>query len=132
MNRTTIRAAILILSVLAPLAGSASLISEREIGSAATKSIDQILTASRTWFEEQTCPSYHHRDLLMMVFGRALCGAAARLEDWFDPARPRHHYVPGGFKGTGGESRPVPGLGFGFINLPPADKRTPIAFQRTL
>ena len=58
-------------------------------------------------------------------------GAVSTLEDWLDPARLRDDYVPGGFKGAGVKSRPVPGHEFG-LKLSPADKHALLAFLRTL
>jgi hypothetical protein len=58
-------------------------------------------------------------------------GSVASLEDWLDPARLRHDYVPTGFKGAGREPRPVPGHLFG-LSLDDEDKRALVAFLKTL
>jgi hypothetical protein len=58
-------------------------------------------------------------------------GAAASLEEWFDPARLRDDYVPGGFKGAGVKSRAIKGHEFG-LDLLPDEKVVLIAFLRTL
>jgi hypothetical protein len=58
-------------------------------------------------------------------------GAAASLEEWFDPARLRDDYVPGGFKGAGVKSRAIKGHEFG-LELLPDEKVALIAFLRTL
>src|SRR5262249_26661479 len=54
-------------------------------------------------------------------------GSVATLEDWFDPARLKEHYVPTGFKGFGLETRAVKGHEFG-LSLSSEDKRALIAF----
>lgn len=53
------------------------------------------------------------------------------LEDWFDPKRLRHDYVPTGFAGPGIKTRAVKGHKFG-LRLSGDDKRALIAFLRTL
>jgi hypothetical protein len=58
-------------------------------------------------------------------------GAAATLEDWFDPTRLRPDYVPTGFKGFDGKTRSIPGHPFA-LQLSPSDRRDLIAFLRTL
>jgi hypothetical protein len=58
-------------------------------------------------------------------------GSVAKLEEWFDPARLRDDYVPGGFKGYKVEHRAVPGHEFG-LKLSPEDKAGLIAFLKTL
>jgi hypothetical protein len=54
-------------------------------------------------------------------------GSVATLEDWFDPARLRDHYVPTGFKGYGVTTRAVRGHEFG-LNLLRDEKEALIAF----
>ena len=58
-------------------------------------------------------------------------GAAATLDDWFDPARVSPEYVPTGFRGYDGKTRSVPGHPFG-LRLPPSGRRDLIAFLKTL
>ena len=58
-------------------------------------------------------------------------GAVSSLEDWFDPARLRHDYVPTGFKGYGVKTRAIKGHEFG-LKLSADDKKALIAFLRTL
>lgn len=58
-------------------------------------------------------------------------GAAATLEDWFDPRRLREDYVPTGFRGYGVKARAVKGHVFG-LALSADDRRALIAFLRTL
>jgi hypothetical protein len=57
-------------------------------------------------------------------------GSVASPEDWFDPARLRHDYVPTRFKGYKVERRAVPGHEFG-LNLAADEKAALIAFFRT-
>jgi hypothetical protein len=58
-------------------------------------------------------------------------GSVAALEDWFDPRRTREGYVPTGFRGSLGATRPVRGHPFG-LALSDADRAALIAFLRTL
>jgi len=58
-------------------------------------------------------------------------GSVATLEDWFDSARLREHYVPTGFRGYDGAARSVKGHRFG-LDLSPDEKKALIAFLRTL
>jgi hypothetical protein len=58
-------------------------------------------------------------------------GSVATLEDWFDPARLQSDYRPTGYTGYGIKQRAVPGHPFG-LGLSPEDKRSLIAFLRTL
>lgn len=58
-------------------------------------------------------------------------GAAATLDDWFDPARVSPEYVPTGFKGYDGKTRSVPGHPFG-LRLSPSGRGDLIAFLKTL
>jgi len=58
-------------------------------------------------------------------------GAAATLDDWFDPARITPEYVPTGFKGYDGKTRSIPGHPFG-LHLSPSGRRELIAFLKTL
>jgi hypothetical protein len=58
-------------------------------------------------------------------------GSCATLEDWFDPRRLQHDYVPTGFKGYGIQTRAVKGHEFG-LKLSVDDKRALIAFLKTL
>jgi hypothetical protein len=55
-------------------------------------------------------------------------GQAYSLEEWFDPARLKADYVPKGFHLKPG---PIQGHEFG-LGLPPADRKTLVAFLRTL
>src|SRR5450432_1356247 len=58
-------------------------------------------------------------------------GSAARLEDWFDPARLDPEYIPTGFKGYDGRTRSIPGHTFG-LRLSSSERKDLIAFLRTL
>ena len=58
-------------------------------------------------------------------------GSVSTLEEWFDPARLRHDYVPTGFKGYQVKNRAVPGHEYG-LKLPADEKAALIAFLRTL
>ncbi|MEO8126922.1 MAG: di-heme oxidoredictase family protein [Bryobacteraceae bacterium] len=58
-------------------------------------------------------------------------GAAATLEEWFDPARLNANYVPQGFKGADGKNRSIPGHTFG-LRISPADRDDLLSFLRTL
>ncbi len=58
-------------------------------------------------------------------------GSVATLEDWFDPRRLRDDYIPTGFIGLGLKNRALKGHEYG-LNLTPEDKRTLIAFLKTL
>ena len=58
-------------------------------------------------------------------------GSVATLEDWFDPRRLQNDYVPTGYKGYAVEKRAIKGHNFG-LNLSPEEKRTLIAFLKTL
>jgi len=58
-------------------------------------------------------------------------GDVATLEEWFDAARLRDDYVPGGWKGFDRTHRSVPGHEFG-LAISEEDKRALIAFLRTL
>jgi hypothetical protein len=58
-------------------------------------------------------------------------GAAATLEDWFDPIRLSPEYLPTGFKGYDGKTRSIPGHPFG-LQLSPAERKDLIAFLKTL
>ena len=58
-------------------------------------------------------------------------GSIATLEDWFDPRRLRHDYVPTGWKGYGVTTRAVPGHEYG-LQLSADEKRALIAFLKTL
>jgi hypothetical protein len=53
------------------------------------------------------------------------------IEEWFDPARLRHDYVPKGWNPPDTRVRPIPGHRFGF-ELPAEEKRALIAFLKTL
>ena len=58
-------------------------------------------------------------------------GDVASLEDWLDPARLRHDYVPSGWKGYKTNYRTVPGHEFG-LKLSAKDNQSLIAFLTTL
>lgn len=58
-------------------------------------------------------------------------GSVATLEDWFDPRRLRHDYVPTGFKGYGVKTRAVSGHEFGLM-LSNEDTKALVAFLKTL
>jgi cytochrome c peroxidase len=59
-------------------------------------------------------------------------GSVATLEDWFDPKRLEHGYVPTGWKGPPGtKTRAVAGHEFG-VDLPTDDRKALIAFLKTL
>jgi mono/diheme cytochrome c family protein len=58
-------------------------------------------------------------------------GAAASLEELFDPARLEDTHMPGGWRPPGVRSRPIPGHEFG-LRLPPAERDALIAYLRTL
>jgi Zn-dependent membrane protease YugP len=58
-------------------------------------------------------------------------GAAATLEDWFDPNRLKDDYVPTGFKGFGVKTRAVRGHEFG-LKLSAEERQALIAFLKTL
>lgn len=58
-------------------------------------------------------------------------GAAATLEDWFDPMRQNPDYIPTGFKGYDGKTRSIPGHPFG-LRLSPGNRQDLIAFLKTL
>lgn len=58
-------------------------------------------------------------------------GSIASLEEWFDPARLRHDYVPELLRNSGITSRPVKGHEFG-LNLDAAEKAALIAFLKSL
>jgi hypothetical protein len=58
-------------------------------------------------------------------------GSVTTLEEWFDPARLRHDFVPSGFVGYGVTRRAVPGHEFG-LRLTAEDKTALIAFLKTL
>jgi hypothetical protein len=58
-------------------------------------------------------------------------GAAATLEEWFNPARLNSDYIPRGFKGADGKNRSIPGHTFG-LRLSPADRQELISFLKTL
>jgi hypothetical protein len=55
-------------------------------------------------------------------------GQASSLEEWFDPARFKDDYVPGGVHLVPG---PIQGHEFG-TKLPPADRKALVAFLKTL
>jgi Zn-dependent membrane protease YugP len=57
--------------------------------------------------------------------------SVATLEDWFDPHRLRHDYVPTGFVGYGVKTRAVKAHEFG-LNLSMEDKKALIVFLKTL
>ena len=58
-------------------------------------------------------------------------GAAASLDEWFDPARTGSEYVPQGFRGFDGKARSIAGHRFG-LQLTEGERRDLIAFLRTL
>jgi hypothetical protein len=58
-------------------------------------------------------------------------GSVATLEEWFDPKRLSHDYVPSGFKGFKVTTRAVPGHTFG-LGLSADDKAALLAFLRSL
>jgi hypothetical protein len=58
-------------------------------------------------------------------------GSVATLEDWLDPRRLRDDYEPTGWRGYGVKSRAVKGHEFG-LHIPPEDKKSLIAFLKTL
>jgi hypothetical protein len=58
-------------------------------------------------------------------------GAAATLEEWFDPARLKPNYIPMGFRGADGKNRSIPGHPFG-LSLSPEDRQNLLAFLKTL
>ena len=55
----------------------------------------------------------------------------ATLEDWFDPGRLPHDYVPTGFRGYGVTTRAVKGHEFG-LSLTDEERKALIAFLKTL
>ncbi|HWB85463.1 MAG TPA: hypothetical protein VG675_15070 [Bryobacteraceae bacterium] len=58
-------------------------------------------------------------------------GSIASLQEWFNPARLRSDYIPGGFKGYGVTHRSVPGHEYG-LKLSKEDRAALIAFLKTL
>jgi hypothetical protein len=58
-------------------------------------------------------------------------GAAASLEELFDPERLKETHVPGGFLSGGSKTRAMPGHEFG-LHLQPAEREELIAFLWTL
>jgi hypothetical protein len=58
-------------------------------------------------------------------------GAAATLEEWFNPARLNPDYIPQGFKGADGKNRSIPGHAFG-LRLSSLDRQDLISFLKTL
>jgi hypothetical protein len=58
-------------------------------------------------------------------------GSSATLEDWFDPRRLHHDYVPTGFVGYGVKTRAVTGHEFG-LGLSAEDKKALSTLLKTL
>jgi hypothetical protein len=58
-------------------------------------------------------------------------GSVGTLEDWFNPRRLLHDYVPTGFSGAGRKARAVKGHEFG-LNLSMSERQALIAFLKTL